>query len=191
MTWAMVPSHTSGLCACTYHFFYNSPLVSWIVLAQAALTVIGNTAMATAAYRIFKYEDSKGSALSTPASSSASTPTSSEDGNDSQTITDLNLGEMFEVFDAAEKSVTAVNPVFSSNTKIAELSESTYEFWFQTFVKSVIAAAVVKYGELLLDVPFEPYQSEIAVALIVIPTLLNVFKWYSRSNDAPSPVSLS
>jgi hypothetical protein len=23
LTWSMIPSHTSGICACTYHFFYN------------------------------------------------------------------------------------------------------------------------------------------------------------------------
>ena len=56
MTWAMVPSHASGLCACTYHVFYNSPFLTSIVTAQAGLTVIGNSCMALAAYRIFAYE---------------------------------------------------------------------------------------------------------------------------------------
>eukprot|EP00959_Pyramimonas_sp_CCMP1952_P269271 5629329-Pyramimonas_sp.AAC.2 len=27
LTWGMLPLHTSGICACTYHFFYNSPEV--------------------------------------------------------------------------------------------------------------------------------------------------------------------
>lgn len=42
MTWAMVPSHMSGLCACTYHLFYNSPVLLWLAALQVALTVIGN-----------------------------------------------------------------------------------------------------------------------------------------------------
>jgi len=54
MTWAMIPSHTSGICACTYHFFYNTPLIAWIVSLQAGLTLIGNSCMAFAAYRIYK-----------------------------------------------------------------------------------------------------------------------------------------
>ena len=43
MTWAMIPSHMSGLCACTYHLFYNSPQLLWLVSLQASLTVIGES----------------------------------------------------------------------------------------------------------------------------------------------------
>lgn len=56
LTWAMIPSHTSGICACTYHFFYNAPVVNWIVALQAFLTFAGNTCLALAAYRISKFE---------------------------------------------------------------------------------------------------------------------------------------
>jgi hypothetical protein len=56
MTWGMIPSHASGLCACTYHLFYNSPELYPLVSIQAGLTVLGNAAMATAAYRIYSYE---------------------------------------------------------------------------------------------------------------------------------------
>lgn len=35
LTWGMVPLHTSGLCACTYHFFYNAPEVSSLQTLQA------------------------------------------------------------------------------------------------------------------------------------------------------------
>mmetsp|Transcript_10394 Transcript_10394/g.10468 ORF Transcript_10394/g.10468 Transcript_10394/m.10468 type:complete len:391 (+) Transcript_10394:93-1265(+) len=59
MTWGMLPSHTSGVCACTYHLFYNSPSISWIVAVQAFLTVFGNSTMAYAAYRIFQFENNK------------------------------------------------------------------------------------------------------------------------------------
>ena len=55
MTWAMIPSHTSGICACTYHFFYNAPVLTWIVSLQAGLTVVGNLCLALAAYRISQY----------------------------------------------------------------------------------------------------------------------------------------
>jgi len=50
----MIPSHTSGLCAVTYHFFYNSPELSPIVALQALLTCVGNSTLALAAYRIYQ-----------------------------------------------------------------------------------------------------------------------------------------
>lgn len=67
MTWGMLPSHTSGICACTYHFFYNNPDINWIVALQAFLTVFGNTTMAYAAYRIFAYADRNTDSTSDPA----------------------------------------------------------------------------------------------------------------------------
>lgn len=55
----MIPSHTSGLCACTYHLFYNAPDLNWIVALQSFLTLIGNSTMAFAAYRIYAFEKDK------------------------------------------------------------------------------------------------------------------------------------
>ena len=31
VTWGMLPLHTSGIIACTYHLFYNAPSISWCV----------------------------------------------------------------------------------------------------------------------------------------------------------------
>jgi len=36
LTWGMLPLHTSGICACTYHFFYNSEKVEWLVALQVS-----------------------------------------------------------------------------------------------------------------------------------------------------------
>eukprot|EP00177_Eucheuma_denticulatum_P003667 GFKZ01006648.1.p1 GENE.GFKZ01006648.1~~GFKZ01006648.1.p1 ORF type:complete len:442 (-),score=30.85 GFKZ01006648.1:673-1998(-) len=52
LTWGMLPLHTSGICACTYHFFYNAPNLNILVAVQAALTCFGNTTMAVATYRL-------------------------------------------------------------------------------------------------------------------------------------------
>ncbi len=41
---------------------------------------------------------------------------------------------------------------------------------------------VVKYGELWFDFPFESELS-VALAFIFIPSILNAFKWYKRSQD--------
>ena len=59
MTVAMILSQCSGLSACTFHLFYNSPSLNWLVNLQALTTVLGNSAMAFAAYRINKYSDTQ------------------------------------------------------------------------------------------------------------------------------------
>jgi hypothetical protein len=50
MTWGMLPLHASGICACTYHIFYNQ--FQFLVTAQAGLTALGNITCMIAAYRI-------------------------------------------------------------------------------------------------------------------------------------------
>ena len=42
----------SGIAACTYHFWYNTPELSFLVALQAGLTCLGNTTVAIAALRI-------------------------------------------------------------------------------------------------------------------------------------------
>lgn len=56
LTWGMLPLHTSGICACTYHLFYNAPSLNVLVALQAALTFFGNGTLAAAAYRISQSE---------------------------------------------------------------------------------------------------------------------------------------
>lgn len=58
MTWGMMPLFTGALTACTYHFFYNSPDIDFLVAIQASLTWIGNATLWLAAYRIFKDTES-------------------------------------------------------------------------------------------------------------------------------------
>ncbi|KAG8382343.1 hypothetical protein BUALT_Bualt05G0067500 [Buddleja alternifolia] len=53
LSWGMVPLLGGALCACTWHFFYNSESLEVLVAIQAALTVIGNATMCIAAYRIY------------------------------------------------------------------------------------------------------------------------------------------
>lgn len=52
LTWGMLPLHASGICACTYHFFYNPSSLQYLVTSQAGLTLLGNITLAIAAYRI-------------------------------------------------------------------------------------------------------------------------------------------
>ena len=52
VTWGMLPLHTSGIIACTYHLFYNDPAISWCVALQAGMTCVGNTTLALACLRL-------------------------------------------------------------------------------------------------------------------------------------------
>ena len=149
LTWAMIPSHTSGICACTYHLFYNTPLLSWIVSLQAGLTVAGNTALALAAYQIYSY--------------------GKENNSESvSTRTDIPV------------EVVAGKPSFLKGFQALE--ETNFDFSRDMFFKSLLVAFVVKYGELFFDAPFNP-RPEDALLLIIIPTLFNIGKWATRSND--------
>ena len=50
---AMFPALIGAMCACTWHFFDNSPALEWLVILQAAMTVAGNCTLCLAAWRIY------------------------------------------------------------------------------------------------------------------------------------------
>ena len=52
LAWGMLPLHTSSLCACTYHLFYNAESLAALVTLQAGLTFVGNCTLFAAAARI-------------------------------------------------------------------------------------------------------------------------------------------
>ncbi len=52
LTYGMLPLHASGVAACSYHFFYNSPDVGFLVAVQAGLTLLGNSTVCIAALLI-------------------------------------------------------------------------------------------------------------------------------------------
>lgn len=59
MTWGMLPALGSAMAACTWHLFYNSPDLEFLVALQAFLTVMGNCTMGYAAYTL--YQDAQAS----------------------------------------------------------------------------------------------------------------------------------
>lgn len=138
LTLAMLPAHASGLCACVFHLFYNAPAVQVLVALQAALTVLGNTTMAAAAFRIYKYEQ--------------------------------------ENLNSVSSTVVASYGVIKSN------NDWQVRFWGALFVKAVSLAVIVKYGELLVNLPFHPSILP-AVSLVLAPTVFNVVKWKNRSGE--------
>ena len=58
-TWlaiAMLPNLTSAMAAITWHIFDNSDSLQGLVVLQAALTVIGNTCLAVAAWNLLQIQ---------------------------------------------------------------------------------------------------------------------------------------
>jgi len=126
LTWGMFPLHLSGLCACTYHFFYNPAALQFLVSTQAGMTLLGNITLAIAAYRIAKSNGWEVDELNPFTKSSTSVR-----GIVSDNIAALPL-----------------NTIQSSENQMAlaiKLSLLTFG-----------AAYLVKYGELGLDLPFIP-----------------------------------
>jgi hypothetical protein len=161
LTWAMMPAHASGLCACVYHTFYNSPAVIQLVALQAALTVVGNTAMACAAYRIWQF-------------SSTAAPAVIQDRSQA---TNTLLTPDYVV--AGSKSLAEPNA--------AGRSPIAVEFYRSLAVKAVALAVLVKYGGLFLDAPFDPSLSP-ALGVVAVLSGVNTGKWWVRSSTAV-PVS--
>lgn len=149
LTWGMLPLHTSGICACTYHLFYNAPSLNVLVAIQAALTCFGNFTMAVATYRICQSREETAPAKKVL----------NEHG-------DVSLVG-FE--DLAVKLQRDSNP----------------NFFLKVFAISCVGSALVKWGSLTVDAPFEPSLA-VALGIITIPTVLNMSKWAVRSRSESS-----
>jgi hypothetical protein len=53
---AMVPALVSAMAACTWHLYDNSENLKGLVVLQAALTTLGNTALAAAAWNLLRQQ---------------------------------------------------------------------------------------------------------------------------------------
>lgn len=51
---AMLPALVSAMAACLWHLYDNAPALQWLVVLQAATTLLGNAAMAWAAFRLLE-----------------------------------------------------------------------------------------------------------------------------------------
>ncbi len=54
LSWGMLPSLVSAMCACTWHFFDNPSSLDWLVTVQAATTVLGNCTLCLAGWWIWR-----------------------------------------------------------------------------------------------------------------------------------------
>jgi len=171
LTWAMIPSHTSGVCACVYHFFYNADSVAYVVLLQAFFTFLGNTTLAFAAWRLaasngWLASDAIKGVGDAIKSATAVLPGMDEGTSTAATVSSPPAYEMpsSEMLEAAGT--------------LPSLALPTLVLW------SVFGSYLVKYGETLLPVALDanvaPY---LAGVMIAGATSLNVWKWSQRSSD--------
>lgn len=54
LCFGMLPALVSAMCACTWHFFDNTPTLAWLVTLQAAMTVVGNCTCCLAGWWIWR-----------------------------------------------------------------------------------------------------------------------------------------
>lgn len=156
LTWGLLPLHSSGITACTYHVFYNA--IPVLVPFQAFLTCIGNTTAAYAALRI--------------ALSNGWTPplkqikTLAGDANTAPPVDTKESDSLVGFVDLGD----------------ALAGDNDYSFLIKLFAGCAVASYFIKYGALFFDFPFDP-NVYLALAFVFVPSGLNAFKWYKRSQD--------
>ncbi|KAL7533158.1 hypothetical protein ACHAWF_004366 [Thalassiosira exigua] len=123
LTWGMLPLHASGIAACTYHFFYNPSSLQFLVELQAFLTLLGNTTVAVAAYRI---------AVS-----------------NGWTLRELNPFPKSEV----SPEGIAVDEAAAVPYNVVASDESDLQLAAKVIALTVGSSYLIKYGELAFDLP--------------------------------------
>ena len=185
MTWGMLPLHASGVAACTYHVFYNSPSLQVLVSTQAGLTLLGNITLMIAAGRIAvsngwnigelnpmkiinagKGEGDEPSAANEP---TAAAIDRSQGNPDEATLTGATGG-------ASSVAAMAITPY--------EKDESDALLVAKLAFLTVSAAYLVKYGELALSVPFEPSVAAGIVPIVLAPAAVSAYYFNYGSKDA-------
>ena len=158
LTWGMLPLHASGVCACTYHWFYNAPELQFLVTSQAGLTLLGNLTCFIAAYRIARANGWTVQELIPRFGSGSAT---SPDG----LVAD---GLSMKPLDV-QPNLLAPTPVL-----VGQLVAATFALSYLT-----------KYGELALDIPFEPNAALATTMIVGIPALVALpYAKQSQEEDA-------
>lgn len=172
LTWAMIPSHSSGVCACVYHLFYNAPSLQFVVTLQALLTLVGNCTLAFAAWRL---AESNGWTFALPTFGQSADATDAVDSDAPPAV-------------ATPTMATAGSEL--AGAKAVDASGGDAKGLLVILAWSIVGSYVVKYGETLLPLFAEGLNDADSVAVPVVATLLivagssfNVWKWHQRSQQ--------
>lgn len=150
LTWGMLPLHASGICACTYHTFFNN--MQFLVSMQAGFTLLGNIGCALAAFRIAK---SNGWTLDeiNPFPKTSTDPTG--------LIADGIASMPLQV------------PAATTAT-----SETSTALLLKVVGLTVLTSYFVKYGELGADVFFTP-NPPLALAMVLGIPAITAYNFYN------------
>lgn len=158
LTWGMLPLHASGVCACTYHFFYNPSSLQFLVTSQAGFTLLGNITCMIAAFRIAK---SNGWSFE-EVNPFPRSPTSPQ----GLVADDL-----------------AVTPLI-----VKASDESNQVLLAKLVALTLFCSYLVKYGELGLNLPFTPNPLAAAAIITLIPAVSAYrYYSMSETADGESP----
>lgn len=149
LTWGMLPLHASGICACTYHFFYNASILQILVTMQAGFTLLGNLTCAIAAFRIAQ--------------------------SNGWTFGDLNpFGK------SGDDGVVGPDGAAAIPLALAEPKESNLALAAKVTAMTLFLSYAVKYGELGIDLGFEP-NVPAALAMVFSVPAITAFTYYQKS----------
>ena len=211
VTWGMLPLHTSGIVACTYHLFYNAPAISWCVALQAGMTCIGNTTLAFACLRLalasgWTWDMGKDDAARALASINAdlgkllSSSSSSDDdaaagsgasdatgdgmrANGADAGTPGSYGGIGEEVGATLVGWEDLGDAWSKDSDVGFLLKlAALSGGLAYFVKYTPALVPGAVAGAWAGLPDEAVSAA-ALAVIVIPTALNCAKWNARSKE--------
>lgn len=160
LTWGMLPLHASGICACTYHFFYNPSSLQFLVSMQAGFTLLGNITCMIAAFRIAQESGWTFGELN-PFSKS------DDDG--------------VETFNGYEGVVSSTTP--AATMMIREPDQSGVVLIVNVASLTLLLSYAVKYGSLGLDLPFEP-NGLASLAMVLGVPAITAFQYYNRGTSA-------
>jgi Protein of unknown function (DUF3593)/Protein of unknown function (DUF2499) len=198
LTWGLLPLHSSGITACTYHVFYNQ--IPILVPIQALLTCVGNTTAAWATYRIARsngwtpsYPRQDGNGDNTQEPQWVAWLDQITNSKTTKTIgTPLQSSPPPHMDDDDKQSQSVMPPILARTTSPPLLGfedlgpalagDNDYSFLLKLFVGCAVASYVIKYGEIFFDFPFEA-DVFVGFGFILIPSSLNAYKWYRRSQD--------
>ena len=141
LTWGMLPLHASGICACTYHFFYNPSSLQFLVELQAFFTLLGNITVAIAAYRIA--------------------------ASNGWTLGELNPFPKSEV----SPEGIAIDEAAALPYNVVETSESELLLAGKLAALTVVSSYIIKYGELSSDLPFSENGVAAGAIVFGIPAI--------------------
>lgn len=169
VTWGMLPLHSSGIVACTYHVFFNAPSLAWLVTLQAFLTCVGNTTMAFACWRLAKAQGwTPDDLLKWEGEPRRTAKESTLEVDERESLPGWeDLGDAWNADSDANFVLKLVGLSFASAVLVKALPGFVPPDTLGSF----------------LDAPL-PLDAA-AAALVLVPTTLNVLKWRNRSGGAP------